>query len=327
MFAQATGVPGDRGRIGRGLAWSAVGLAIFSGWFVVTRLAMAADLRVWDVVALRFGGGTLVLLPVLLGQCRRLPWRAWREGLILASLWGVPFVLAVALGLRLTSAAHASSVTPGLMPIFAGAFAWAILGERPAARRFAGYSVILTGIVLLIWTSFASEAGVSIAGLAALVAAAAMWAAYTLRLGRSGLTSIQAASLVCFWSLVVYLPVYLLCGLSLLPYASLREIGFQSLYQGVFMSGLAILSYNRAVALLGPVAAAAITALVPVVATSAAQLVLGETPPTLAWLAIGMIGCGVILAAIVRRPATRHPTPDIRQVPAVSLACMSKEFP
>jgi drug/metabolite transporter (DMT)-like permease len=291
-------------RLFRGLAWAAVGLAIFSGWLVVTRLVMTADLRVWDIIALRYGGGTLVLLPVLVGQCARLPWRAWREGMILGLLWGAPFVIAVALGLRLTSVTHTSSVTPGLMPIFAGAFAWAVLGERPSVARFAGYAVILVGTGLLLWASFGPEAGVSVTGLTALVAAAAMWGAYTLRLSRSGLTSIQAASLVCFWSAVFFLPVYLLAGLSHLTRASAGEITFQAVYQGVLMSGVAILAYNRAVALLGPVAAAAITALVPVIATGAAGPVLGEAPSPVAWVAIGMIGCGVILAAAIGRPAS-----------------------
>ena len=287
-----------------GLAWSTVGLAIFSGWLVVTRLVMTADLRVWDVIALRYGGGTLVLLPVLIGQCAHLPWRAWREGMILGLLWGAPFVIAVAIGLRLTSVTHTSSITPGLMPIFAGAFAWAILGHRPTVARFVGYAVILIGTGLLLWASFGPEAGVSVIGVAALVTAAAMWGAYTLRLSRSGLTSIQAASLVCFWSAVFFLPVYLLAGLSHLPRASIGEITFQAVYQGVLMSGVALLAYNRAVALLGPMAAAAITALVPVIATGVAGPVLGEAPSPAAWVAIGMIGCGVILAAAMGRPAS-----------------------
>jgi drug/metabolite transporter (DMT)-like permease len=51
-------------------------------------------------------------------------------------------------------------------------------------------------------------------------------------------------------------------------------------------------------------AAAAITALVPVIATGVAGPVLGEAPSPAAWVAIGMIGCGVILAAAMGRPAS-----------------------
>lgn len=289
-------------------------LAILSGWFVVTRLVITSDLRVWDVVALRFSGGALVLLPVLLGQCRLLPWRAWLQGLPLAILWGAPFVLLVAFGLRLTSAADASSVTPGSMPIFAGAFAWAVLDERPAGRRLAGYGVILAGIAVLIWANAGS--GISVVGLAALVAAAAMWAAYTVLLGRSGLSSIQATALVCFWSALLYLPGYVLSGVSLLPHASLGEVAFQAFYQGALMSVVAVLAFNRAVALLGPAAAAAITALIPAIATGLALPVLGEAPSAAGWLAIAAIAAGVVLAAAVRHPAAHAARTSAVPIPA-----------
>jgi hypothetical protein len=49
-----------------GFAWAARSISIFSGWFVVTRFGMTHELRIWDIMALRFGGGTLVLLPFLI---------------------------------------------------------------------------------------------------------------------------------------------------------------------------------------------------------------------------------------------------------------------
>ncbi len=291
--------PGGAARTASGLAWAGLALLIFSGWFVVTRLVITTGLLTWDIVALRFGGGAAVLLPVLLWQ--RLPWRAWLRGLPLAALWGAPFVLLVAAGLRLTSAADAASITPGLMPLFAGALGWAVLGERPAARRLAGYALLLAGVAGLILAG--AGAAFNLTGLLCLVSGALTWAAYTLLLGRSGLTSIQAAALVCVWSAVLYLPGYLLSGVSHLPEAPWREVMFQAFYQGVLMSAVAILAFNRAVALLGPVAAAAVTALVPAGAAAIAVPVLGEVPLPAEWLAIALIAAGVGLAAGVRRVA------------------------
>ena len=57
------------------------------------------------------------------------------------------------------------------------------------------------------------------------------------------------------------------------------------------------------VALLGPSAATAITALLPVVASLLAIPVLGEVPLPAQWFAIFVIGMGVCLAA--RRPSVR----------------------
>ncbi len=304
----------DARSVGRGLVWAGVGLLIFSGWFAVTRLVVTGDLQVWDVVALRLGGGTLVLLPVLLIRCRVLPWAAWQAGFVLSMLWGAPFVLLVAAGLQLTSAAHAASMTPGLMPVFAGGMAWFLSGVRPPGQRLAGYGMIVMGLVGLVAVGAAGTAGP--AGLACLVLAAAGWAAYTVRLGRSGLDPLQAAAMVCLWSALLYLPPYVLSGVSHLPDASLNELAFQGFYQGALMSGLAIYAFNRAVALLGAIAAAAIIALVPVVGALLAVAVVGEAPPLAGWLAIAVVAAGVALAAAPARRAT--PSDDSANAPALS---------
>src|SRR5271168_3415729 len=129
-----------------GFGWAALSVTVFSGWFVVTRFSVTHDLRVWDVMALRFGGGALILLPVLCPRAPRLPGRAWLEGLLFAALWGAPFVFFVALGLQLTSAAQASAVTPALMPVFAGLIGFLVWGEPPARSRLLGYVAIVGGL-------------------------------------------------------------------------------------------------------------------------------------------------------------------------------------
>ncbi|MFX8848600.1 EamA/RhaT family transporter, partial [Acinetobacter baumannii] len=86
-------------------------VAILSGWFVVTRLGLRHELRIWDVIALRFGKGALFLTPFLLKGPSHLPLRDWAQGLVLAFLWGAPFILLVALALQLTTATLTSTVT------------------------------------------------------------------------------------------------------------------------------------------------------------------------------------------------------------------------
>jgi hypothetical protein len=55
--------------------------------------------------------------PTILRRGSCLPITAWSEGLIFALLWGVPFALLVALGLKLTLAVQAASIAPTLMPV------------------------------------------------------------------------------------------------------------------------------------------------------------------------------------------------------------------
>ena len=86
--------------------------------------------------------------------------------------------------------------------------------------------------------------------------------------------------------------------------ATTGEIVVQGLYQGVLMSAVAVITFNRAVGLLGPAAATGIIALVPVVASTLAIPVLGELPAPAEALAILAIAAGVLLVARpVRRPA------------------------
>jgi drug/metabolite transporter (DMT)-like permease len=292
-----------------GFAWAALTVAIFSGWFVVTRFSVTRELRIWDITALRFGIGAVLLAPAVLRHASRIAPAAWRDGLVFSLLWGVPFVLLVALGLKLTSAAEAASITPTLMPVFAGLFAWAFLRERPGGGRLIGYAAIVVGLVGLVVSAAVAQGAPSPAGLAALALAAAMWATYTLLFRRSGLTPIQSAGLICIWSAAIFLPAYLLLGLSRFHYASNGEIAFQAVYQGVLVSGIAIVSFNRAVSLLGAVAATAIIALIPAVATILAIPVLGEVPTAAEGAAIAVIAIGVLLATRPARERSNRPPP------------------
>lgn len=293
-----------------GLCWAALAVAIFSGWFVITRFSVTRELRIWDITALRFGIGALLLAPVLVRRRRALLRSAWREGLLFAMLWGLPFVLLVALGLSLTSAAQAASIAPTLMPLFAGVFAWAFFGERQGARRWIGYAAIFAGLCALVAAGSVSHGPPSLAGLASLAAAAAMWAIYTLLFRRSGLSPIEAAALICFWSALIFLPAYVALGLSQFSRASAGEVALQAVYQGALMSGVAIITFNRAVTLLGAAAAAAIIALLPAVATVIAIPVLGETPSSAEWVAIAAIVSGVLLASSRSAVLTGGPAPS-----------------
>jgi drug/metabolite transporter (DMT)-like permease len=281
-----------------GFIWAAVTVTIFAGWFVVTRFGVTHQaLRVWDIIALRFGGGAILLSPALLGRRRRLPARLWLEGLLYAILWGAPFVLFVTLGLLLTSAAQASTITPALMPVFAGLLGWRAFGEIPSRLRLIGYAAIVIGLVALVVGHAARAGGFSVGGVLALVVAAVMWAIYTLRFRRGRLPAMQAAALICVWSAALYLPVYLFAGLSRLGDASFGEIAIQALYQGLLMSAVAIVTFNRAVTLLGAGAATAIIALLPTITTVLAQPILHEAPSVVSWIATAVIAGGVLLAA------------------------------
>ena len=94
------------------------------------------------------------------------------------------------------------------------------------------------------------------------------------------LTPIQLATFICRWSALLFIPDYVLLGLSHLGLATGMEVGIQALYRGVLMSGVAVVTFNRSMALLGPEAAFAIIALWRAVASLLAVPVLTEVPTT-----------------------------------------------
>lgn len=300
---------GASGRPWLGVALAFTALMIWAGWFAVTRLSLTRELGAYDIAALRLGVGALVLLPAFLRSARGLPRAAWREGAILSACWGAPFVLLLSWGIGLSSAGHAAAVTPSMMPVFAGVIGWAVLRDRPGRLRWLGYAVICAGVAALPATPHpAGRPWDAWAANAALLAASGLWAVYTLRVRRAGLTPLQAAALVCLYSSAAYLPVYALSGVSRLGLAPWPEVALQALYQGVLVSGVAVIAYNRAIALIGPGAAASVVSLVPVAATLLGIPILGEWPTPLATAAVMAIVAGVLLA--VRTPKGRVTGPQ-----------------
>jgi drug/metabolite transporter (DMT)-like permease len=114
------------------------------------------------------------------------------------------------------------------------------------------------------------------------------------RMRRSRLTALEATALICVGSLLTYIPLYLASGLTRLLEAPPAEVAIQAIYQGVMVSVVALIAFNRSLALIGR-RSPAFTALVPVIATLLAIPVLGEVPDPRHVGAILAIGAGVLL--------------------------------
>src|SRR5271169_3004533 len=80
--AQSNRTVSNSWRIAQGVIWGDLAVVVLSAWFVVARLGLRQDLRVWDVMALHFGEGALFLTPVLLVGALRLRVQAWPSGII-----------------------------------------------------------------------------------------------------------------------------------------------------------------------------------------------------------------------------------------------------
>src|SRR4030088_77958 len=126
---------------------------IWAGWIVVARLGLRTSVTPWDIAALRFGVGGLLLLPYL-----------WRKGLAIERLgWiglaalvlgcGAPMVLLVNAGLLFAPAAHAGALFSGVVPLMVVLLAAPILHEPFTSSKRIGLVLVSLGVIGIVWST------------------------------------------------------------------------------------------------------------------------------------------------------------------------------
>jgi drug/metabolite transporter (DMT)-like permease len=293
-----------RRRLAIGIGAALAAATIWGAALAMTRLGVSGTgaLAPLDIVALRFLGPTLALLPVLLRVWPRL---RQLDPLLLLGLFaggGTPFVLVVSTGLQTAGAAEAGALLPGTVPLSVAALsAW--LGERFERTRLIGLGLIGLAGAVLVGPAIIGASGVSWLGYALLLGASALCAVYTHALRRAGLGPLEVVAFVSTTSVATLVPVYLAgLGTGLLA-APWHEIAVHGLYQSVASGLLAPAAFAIAVARLGGAQAAAFGSLSPAAATLSGIALLGEVPGTAALVAVAASGIGVALVNLgAKRP-------------------------
>lgn len=273
-------------------------VAIWTGFILISRLGGKTALTAYDVMALRLGTASLLLLPFLKGM----PERAWRDRRLwtLALLGGVIYCVLVYTGFKLAPAAHAAILLPGLQPFLVAAAAYLLSGEKPTPARWRGLLVIAAGVLCVAVPYL--NGGWSAAllyGDLLILAASVAWALYSVLVKRWHYSPWTLTRFVTLASALAYLPVYLLFLPKQLAAVPLSTLLLQGLYQGIGPTILAMLLFLKAVSILGPVRVGALIALVPVLAGVAAGPLLHE--PLTVWLLGGLV-CVSLGALIAARP-------------------------
>jgi drug/metabolite transporter (DMT)-like permease len=172
---------------------------------VATRHAVTHDLPPAAIGLLRFGVPALLLAPI-----------AWRTGLFPKGLGlpkslgllgsGAPFFLIVAFGMQFAPAAEIGPLLPGTMPLFVALIGWLVFGEQLARLRVFGFALILIGVACIGGHGLFMTGNGAWRGHLLLLTGACLWGIYTHAYRRSGLSALQAASLIGLWSFLVLLP-------------------------------------------------------------------------------------------------------------------------
>ncbi len=298
---------------------------IWSGWIVVARLGLRTSMTPWDIAALRFGIGGLLLLPYL-----------WRKGLAIERLgWtgfaaivvgcGAPMVLLVNAGLLFAPAVDAGALFSGVVPMMVALLAVAILHEAFTSAKRAGLALILAGVIGIVWSAGGTIGTRQNVGHVLFLGSASLWACYTVAMRRARLDGLHAAAIAAVVMLILYLPVYAAVAGASIFKAPLTDIALQAFVQGVLTAVISLVLYGRAVSILGASSGAAFPALCPAMIAVLAVPILGEWPTAIDWIAIILISAGVYVVSggpLPRRPTGKAPRTKPRRVDDSLASCL-----
>ena len=276
---------------------AAIAVLVWASYPVATRAAVTGSFAPLDLVTLRFGVGALLFLPYLLTHFRAIPPKAWLQGLPLMVFQGAGMGALVIWGLQLAPANHQAALGPGVVPAWVALLGFLVFARRPSARLVTGALLCACGVLLIAWWGLRESNTTVLAGDAMFLAASALGALYVLQLRTWGVSAIQGAAIVTFYSALVVVPWCLWSSPAPLWRIDPLELLWQVLWQGVLIGCLAFIAFNHAVAKLGAERSSAMVALVPVLTAILALAFLGEVPAPAEIAAFLAISAGASIAA------------------------------
>ena len=300
----------------RGTLYGLAAAIIWSGWIVVARLGLRTSLTPWDIAALRFGVGGVLLLPYLVRKGLAIERLGWSGLAAVAIGCGAPMVLSVNAGLLFAPAAHAGALFSGVVPLIVALLAVPILHETfPLAKRI-GLVLMFAGVIGILWNAGGTVGSRQIIGDALFLSAACLWAGYTVAMRRARLDGLHAAAIAAVSSLVLYVPIYAVAAGSDLFRTPLPDIALQAFVQGFLTAVVSLVLYGRAVSILGASGGATFPALCPAMVAVLGIPILGEWPTPVDCIAIVFISVGVYVVGGGPLPLGRRSTPQTPRVAA-----------
>lgn len=284
----------------RGRLWACVAVTIWGVYLAFARANIMSGLMPADIAFVRYGVAGAIMLPWLL---RHSPARAggigWPRAALLTLFAGPPFVLIGAAGFMHAPLAHGAVIQPAAITIGGLALGALLLGDPVTRRRLIGAAIILAGLALIAGPMAAVGGVEALRGDACFALAGLMWTAFALLSKRWAVPPIAATAAVSVLSAILLVPAYLathgLAALLALPIGTLLLVG---LIHGLLSGVVAVFAFSRAVELLGAARAAAFPALVPVIATVAGVVLVGEWPVGLQIAGLVAVSLGLLVTQI-----------------------------
>ena len=284
--------------LSRPLPWLALGatVVIWASYLVITRFGVTGSLNWVDIGLLRSGSAALVFLPFTLRH-GLLPGGANVKDIsVMAGLGGFAFVFALATGLTFAPVADSGVFAPSMLAVWVAVFAVIFTGARYSGRQVGGLALIVAGALFLGGFSAILTSGDGAwRGHLLFLAAAASWAAYTVRFRVSGLSALQATVLMATWATLFFVICAPFTGINfhrLPPDLLALQLG-----QGLAAGAVANFTFLFSVRTLGAPISAAAAAFVPILAALGGLFFLGEPVGILKWVGVLVAAMGVALAS------------------------------
>ena len=221
-------------------------------------------------------------------------------------------VLLANAGLLFAPAAHAGALFPGVTPLMVGILAAAILREPFVPQKRVGCTLIVMGVIGIVWGAGGTIGTRQNIGHLLFLAAGLAWACYTVAMRRARLNGLHAASFAAVASLALYLPIYAYFAGASVFKAPLSDIALQAIVQGFLTGIVALFLYGRMISILGATSGAAFLALTPAMTALMGIPILRELPSATDWMAITLISAGVYVVSGGPLPQWRTPFAENR---------------
>lgn len=280
-------------------------MLIYGANFVISRHGLLNGLTPHDMMALRFGVGGLLLLPVFAaaGGWRDCAGIGWRRGILLTVMSGFPMTFLMMTGLTLAPAAHGASIAPGTVTVIGVIGGVLVFGMRLTPPLAAGVLIVLAGLAMLALGGAKGDMPHVLLGDLCFLGVGILWGAYPLLVQLWRLDALKSTAVVCVLSMA-YLPYYVFFQSGGMQ-AEWWVILLHAINQGLLNVVVGLWIWAWAARVVGTGVTGRFPPSMPVIGTMLAIPLLGEWPNLLQWLGVGLIVAGLTLAAWKRsQPAS-----------------------
>jgi drug/metabolite transporter (DMT)-like permease len=275
-----------------------ISVAIYGVNFVVSRHATLNGFTPYDIAALRFGLGGLLMLPLFLraGGFQDCAGVGWGKGLLLCLMSGIPMTLLQIIGVSLAPAAHGATIGPGTVTIISFVGGAMMFGVVLAGRTKLGLALALLGLCCFAVGSGLSGSRLVIIGDLCFLMMALLWGGYPLALQKWKIDPLVATAVLSVLSFV-YVPVWWLLLPSNMANIPLWIIAAHAFNQAVLNLIVGLWLWGWAARVMGASWAGRFPPLIPVIGTLTAIPVLGEWPGPFQTAAVILIVAGLLVMA------------------------------